>query len=34
MLLRGVMTVRLLVAFAAVVLVGTTIVGWLFNALY
>jgi uncharacterized membrane protein YraQ (UPF0718 family) len=33
MLLRGVMTVRLLVAFAAVVLVGTTLIGWLFNAL-
>ncbi|HEY8838054.1 MAG TPA: permease [Dehalococcoidia bacterium] len=34
MLLRSVMTVRLLVAFSAVVLVGTTIIGWLFNALY
>ncbi len=32
-MLRSVMTVRLLVAFALVVLVGTTIVGWLFNAL-
>ncbi len=34
MLLRGVMTVRLLVAFSAVVLVGTTLIGWLFNAIY
>jgi hypothetical protein len=32
-MLRGVMTVRLLAAFSAVVLVGTTIIGWLFNAL-
>lgn len=32
-LLRAVMTPRLLAAFAAVVLVGTTIIGWLFNAL-
>ena len=30
-LLRGVMTVRLLVIFAGVVLVGTTLIGWLFN---
>lgn len=34
MLLRGVMTARLLVAFSVVVLVGTTLIGWLFNALY
>ena len=34
MLLRGVMTVRLLIAFSGVVLVGTTLIGWLFNALY
>jgi uncharacterized membrane protein YraQ (UPF0718 family) len=32
-MLRSVMTVRLLVAFSLVVLVGTTIIGWLFNAL-
>lgn len=32
-MLRSVMTVRLLAAFALVVLVGTTIVGWIFNAL-
>ena len=32
-LLRAVMTPRLLVAFAAVVFVGTTVIGWLFNAL-
>jgi uncharacterized protein len=32
-MLRGVMTVRLLVVFSAVVLVGTTLIGWLFNAL-
>lgn len=31
-MLRSVMTVRLLVIFSGVVLVGTTIVGWLFNA--
>ena len=31
-MLRAVMTPRLLAAFAGVVLVGTTIVGWLFNA--
>lgn len=31
-LLRGVMTVRLLVIFSAVVLVGTTCIGWIFNA--
>lgn len=30
-LLRGVMTVRLVALYAAVVLVGTTIIGWLFN---
>ena len=34
LLLRGVMTVRLLVIFSSVVLVGTTLIGWLFNALY
>lgn len=33
-LLRSVMTVRLLVVFSAVVLVGTTLIGWLFNALH
>lgn len=33
-LLRSVMTVRLLTAFSAVVLVGTTLIGWLFNALH
>ena len=32
-LLRSVMTVKLLVVFAAVVLTGTTLIGWLFNAL-
>lgn len=32
-LLRSVMSVRLLVIFSGVVLVGTTLVGWLFNAL-
>lgn len=32
-LLRGVMSVRLLVVFSTVVLVGTTLIGWLFNAL-
>lgn len=32
MMLRSVMTVRLLVVFSAVVLVGTTLIGWLFNA--
>ena len=32
-MLRSVMTVRLLVVFSLVVLVGTTIIGWLFNAL-
>jgi len=32
-LLRSVMTLRLIVTFAAVVLVGTTLIGWLFNAL-
>lgn len=32
-LLRSVMTVRLLVIFSAVVLVGTTVIGWIFNAL-
>lgn len=32
MLLRGLMTTRLLVVFSAVVLVGTTIIGWIFNA--
>jgi hypothetical protein len=31
-MLRGVMTVRLLVVFSAVVLVGTTVIGWIFNA--
>lgn len=31
-MLRGVMTVRLLVLFSVVVLIGTTIVGWIFNA--
>lgn len=30
-MLRSVMTVRLLVVFAAMVLVGTTVIGWLFN---
>ena len=32
-MLRSVMTVRLLVIFSVVVLVGTTLIGWLFNAL-
>lgn len=32
-MLRGVMKVRLLVLFSGIVLVGTTLVGWLFNAL-
>lgn len=32
-MLRAVMTPRLLALFAGVVLVGTTIIGWLFNAL-
>lgn len=32
MLLRGLMTARLLVVFSAVVLAGTTIIGWVFNA--
>ena len=32
-LLRSVMTLKLLAVFAAVVLVGTTLIGWLFNAL-
>lgn len=32
-LLRGVMTARLLTAFATVVFLGTTVIGWLFNAL-
>lgn len=32
-MLRGVMSVRLLVVFSAVVLTGTTIIGWVFNAL-
>jgi len=34
MLLRGVMSVRLLVVFAAVVLTGTTLIGWILNAAY
>lgn len=33
-MLRAVMTTRLLVMFSAVVLVGTTTIGWLFNALW
>lgn len=33
-MLRSVMTTRLLVLFAAVVLVGTTVIGWLFNFLW
>jgi len=33
-LLRSVMTFRLVITFAAVVLVGTTVIGWLFNALH
>lgn len=32
LLLRGVMTARLLVVFSFIVLLGTTLVGWLFNA--
>ncbi|MDI1337096.1 MAG: permease [Lacunisphaera sp.] len=32
-MLRSVMTVRLLVVFSLVVVVGTTLIGWLFNAL-
>lgn len=32
MMLRGVMTTRLLVVFSGVVLVGTTLIGWIFNA--
>jgi uncharacterized membrane protein YraQ (UPF0718 family) len=32
-MLRSVMTVRLLVVFSAVVLAGTTVIGWLFNSL-
>lgn len=32
-MLRSVMTVRLLVVFSLVVLVGTTLIGWIFNAL-
>lgn len=34
MLLRAVMRVRLLVVFALVVLTGTTLIGWLLNALW
>jgi uncharacterized membrane protein YraQ (UPF0718 family) len=34
MLLRGVMSVRLLAVFATVVLTGTTLIGWLLNAAY
>jgi len=34
MLLRAVMSVRLLVVFSAVVLIGTTLIGWLLNAVY
>lgn len=33
MLLRSVMSVRLLVVFSTVVLIGTTLIGWLFNAM-
>ncbi|WP_221031259.1 permease [Actomonas aquatica] len=33
-LLRSVMTVRLLATFSVVVLIGTTLLGWLFNALH
>ena len=33
-LLRSVMTLRLILAFAVVVLFGTTAIGWLFNALH
>ncbi len=33
-MLRSVMSVRLLVVFSAVVLVGTTLIGWLLNAFY
>ena len=32
-MLRSVMTVRLLVIFSVVVLVGTTLIGWILNAL-
>jgi uncharacterized protein len=32
-MLRSVMSLRLLVVFSAIVLVGTTLVGWIFNAL-
>lgn len=32
-MLRSVMSVRLLVVFSGVVLIGTTIIGWIFNAL-
>jgi uncharacterized membrane protein YraQ (UPF0718 family) len=32
-MLRSVMTVRLLVVFSCVVLVGTSVIGWIFNAL-
>lgn len=32
-MLKSVMTVRLLIVFSAVVFVGTTLIGWLFNAL-
>lgn len=32
-MLRSVMTVRLLVVFSSIVLVGTTLIGWIFNAL-
>lgn len=34
MMLRSVMSVRLLAVFSGVVLVGTTLIGWLLNALY
>jgi uncharacterized protein len=33
-MLRSVMTVRLLVVFSGVVLVGTSLIGWLFNAVH
>ena len=33
-MLRSVMTVRLLVIFSAVVLAGTTLIGWMLNAFY
>lgn len=32
-MLRSVMTTKLLIAFAAIVLIGTSIIGWIFNAL-